>query len=92
MRVRTYVHGVIFLSNAHPHIAAASFGKKVGRLSIETRTRVITLWRAKYSVKTIIDRLEGGGISVSRIAIFNLIVKFEKTDTVADITLAPRSS
>ena len=29
---------------------------------------------------------------MSRIAIFNLIVKFEKTDTVADITRAPRSS
>lgn len=60
-RVCAYVRGVIFLSNAHPHIAAASFGKKMGRLSIETRTRVITLWRVKYSVKAIIDRLEEEG-------------------------------
>ena len=32
------------------------------------------------------------GISVSRTAIFNFIVKFKKTDFVTDITQAPRSS
>ena len=64
----------------------------MGRLSIETRTRVITLWRAKFPVKATIDRLEEEGILVSRTAIFNLIVKFKKTHCVADIKRAPRSS
>ena len=62
----------------------------MGRLSLEARARVVHLWRAKFTVKQIIERLAEEGVEVSRTAIYNLIAKFHKTNSVGDIKRRPR--
>ena len=64
----------------------------MGRLSIEVRARVVNMWRAKFDVKAIVDRLAEGGVKVSRTTtIYNLVSKFKKTNSVGDIKKRPRS-
>ena len=63
----------------------------MGRLSIEVRARVVNMWRAKFDVKAIIDRLAEEGVKVSRTTIYNLVSKFKKTNLVGDIKKRPVS-
>lgn len=63
----------------------------MGRLSYEPRARVMNMWRAKFTVKDIVDRLAEEGVKTSRTAIYNLVSKFQKTNSIADIKRRPRS-
>ena len=62
----------------------------MGRLSYELRARVMNMWRAKFTVKDIVNRLAEEGVKVSRTAIYNLVSKFQKTNSIADIKRRPR--
>ena len=64
----------------------------MGRLSLETRARIVSLWKAKFTVKDIVERLAEEGVQVSRTAIYNLITKFHKTGSVGDMGKRPHSS
>ena len=46
----------------------------MGRMSIETRTRVIHLWKNRFSVQDVVDRL-AEDVSVSRAALYMLLKK-----------------
>ena len=49
------------------------------------------MWRAKFKVKDIVDRLAEEDVKVSRTAIYNLLAKFMKTKSIGDIKRKPRS-
>ena len=51
------------------------------------------MWRAKFKVKDIVDRLAEEDVKVSRTAIYmyNLLAKFRKTESIGDIKKRPRS-
>ena len=52
----------------------------MGSLSVDVRSRTVNMWRAKFKVKDIVDKLAEEGGKVSRIAVYNLLTKFRKTD------------
>ena len=41
----------------------------MGCLNLEARARIVSLWRTKFSVKDIVERLVEEGVQVSRTAI-----------------------
>lgn len=49
----------------------------MGCLSLKDRVRIVNLWRAKFAVKDLVERL-AEGVEVSRAAIYNLVIKFNK--------------
>ena len=49
------------------------------------------MWRGKFKVKEIVERLTEDGVEVSRTAIYNLLTKFKKTELSGDLTRKPRS-
>jgi transposase len=51
----------------------------------------MNMWRSKFTVKEIIERLAEEGVRTSRTAIYNLLSKFQKTSSIADIKRRPRS-
>ena len=53
------------------------------RLSYELRARILNMWRAKFTVKEIVERL--AGVNTSRTTIYILLSKFPKTSSIADI-------
>ena len=61
------------------------------RLSYELRARIMNMWRADFPVKEIVERLAEEGVKASRTAIYNLLSKFQKTNSIADIKRRPRS-
>lgn len=63
----------------------------MGRLSIDVRSRIVNMWRAKFKVKDIVDRLAEEGVKVSRTAIYNLLTKFRRTESIGDIKRRARS-
>ena len=63
----------------------------MGRLSVEVRARVVNLWRAKFTVKDIVERLAEEEVEISRTAIYNLVSKFSQTNAVGDMKRRPRS-
>ena len=60
-------------------------------MSYEVRTRVVSLWKRGWPVSSIRSRLEDECIVVSKLAIYSLIAKYEKTERVIDLPKAPRS-
>ena len=62
----------------------------MGRMSADTRARVVCLWRAGFSVVKIRERLLEEGIVVSRKSLYLLLKKYNETDSIADQTRAPR--
>ena len=56
----------------------------MGRMSLETRAKVIAMKSSNYSLRKIKEHLEGG-VSVSKVLIYMLIKKYEKTNTIKDI-------
>ena len=58
------------------------------RLSVETRKRVVLLKESGYSVKDVLKRLEEEDIPVGRTAVFNLLGKYKKYGSVADLKKA----
>ena len=63
----------------------------MARLSINVCSRIVNMWRAKFKVKDIVDRLAEEDVKVSRTAIYNLLAKFRKTESIGDIKKRPRS-
>ena len=64
----------------------------MGCLSYELRARVMNMWRAKFTVKQIIERLAEEGVKVTRITTYNLINKFRKSNSIVDIRRQSHSS
>ena len=60
-------------------------------LSYELRARIMNMWRAKFTVKEIVERLTEEGVKTSRTTIYNLLSKFWKTNSIVDIKRRPRS-
>ena len=63
----------------------------MGRLSIDVRSRKVNMWRAQFKVKDIVDRLAEEGVKVSRTAVYNLLTKFKKTESITDMKRRARS-
>ena len=66
-----------------------SKGFRMGRMNVETRSKVILLWKNGYPVTVIQDRLFQEGVKVS---LFVLIKKFKSTVLVIDLPRKPRTS
>jgi len=62
----------------------------MGRMSADTRVRVVCLWRAGFSVVKIRERLLEEGIVVSRKSLYLLLKKYNETNSIADQKRAPR--
>ena len=57
----------------------------MGRMSIDTRLRVVMLEQAGFTVGTIQQRLQQEGITVSKTALCSLLKKFRLRGTVRDL-------
>ena len=57
---------------------------------IDVSSRMVNMWRAKFKLKDIVDRF-AEGVKVSRTAVYNLLTKFRKTESIGDIERRPRS-
>ena len=64
----------------------------MGRLSLETRSKVIMMWKNGYPVAVIQRRLTEEGVKVLTVSLFALVKKFKSTSSVVDLRRAPRSS
>ena len=64
----------------------------MGRLTIETRQRVVMLWRSGWKIRDIHRRLREEGTSISETSLYLLVSKFAKTGLVRDIKRSPRPS
>ena len=64
----------------------------MGRLSLETRNKVIVMWVNGYPVSVIQERLLQEGVSILKVSLFALIKKFKNTNQVVDLKRKPRSS
>ena len=64
----------------------------MGRLSLETRSKVIVIWKNGYPVSEIQERLSQEGVLVLRVSLFALVKKFKKMKLVIDLKRKPRSS
>ena len=62
----------------------------MGRLSLETNSKVIVMWGNGYPVSKIRERLSQEGVSISRVSLFALIKKFKNTRLVIDLKRKPR--
>ena len=56
----------------------------MGRMSIDTRSRVVFLGQKGYKWKSIHERLVEEGIEVSKTSLYRLIKKFRETGSVRD--------
>ena len=66
---------------------------KMGRLSVETRSKVTLMKQNGYPVTTIQKRLLEEDVQVSKVSLFALIKKFNQTKLVnIDLPKKPRSS
>ena len=66
--------------------------RSMGRMSVDTRARVVWLWRAGYSVSNIRKRLLEEDIKVSRKSLYILLKKYQQTSSIADRKKEPRRS
>ena len=91
-RAYTYVR-VRFILNNTPRSSHTTVPDRsmMPRLSYELRARIMNMWRAKFTVKEIVERLAEEGVKTSRTTIYNLLSKFQKTNSIADIKRRPRS-
>ncbi len=64
--------------------------ESMGRMSSDTRARVVWMRRAGFSIMTIRERLLEEGIKVSRKSLHFLVKKYEQTHSIADRKRAPR--
>ena len=60
-------------------------------MSIDICSRIVNMRRANFKVKDIVDRLAEEGVKVSRTAVYNLLTKFKKTESIADMKRRARS-
>ena len=64
--------------------------ERMGRLNVDAHARIVNMWRAKFKVKEIVERL-AEGVEVGYTAIYNLLSKFKKTELIGDLTRRPHS-
>ena len=64
----------------------------MGRLSVETRSKVIMMWKNSYPVTVIQERLRQGVVAVLKVSLFALIKKFNVHSLVINLSRKPRSS
>ena len=64
----------------------------MGRMSLETRERVLVLWKAGVKPTALRERLREEGKKVSKVAILNLIKKFVTHGAIQDLNRNPRPS
>ena len=64
----------------------------MGRMSVDTRQRVIVWWQKGVKVKEIHQRLREEGIRVSITSLWLLVGKFRKTGFIKDLPRASRPS
>ena len=57
----------------------------IGRMSMETRTRVVLLAELGMGILIIHRRLQEEDIEISRTSLYQLLKKFEERSTVKDI-------
>ena len=55
------------------------------RIDLTTRRRVVVLYERGYSVRSIKKRLEEENVVISVPALYNLLNKHHKKDTIADL-------
>ena len=60
----------------------------MGRVSIETRRRIVLLRTQGHSVQSIQERLNEEDVVISRVSIYELLKKYKVTGTVADLPRA----
>lgn len=61
----------------------------MGRMSVDTRARLVWMWRARFSIARIQDRLGEEGVIVSRKSIYLLVRKHHHTGLIEDLKRAP---
>ena len=59
--------------------------ERMGRLNVDAHARIVNMWRVKFKVKEIVERL-AEGVEVGYTAIYNLLSKFKKTELIGDLT------
>ena len=59
----------------------------MGRMSLETRVKVVAMRSKNYSLRNIKEHL---GVSVSKVVIYMLIKKYDEMQTIEDIKRKPR--
>ena len=64
----------------------------MGRLSLETRSKVIVMKKNGYPVSEIQERLSQKGVTISKVSLYTLVKKYESTNLVKDMKRTPRSS
>ena len=64
--------------------------ENMGRMSTNTRVRVVSKWKAEFPVIKIRQRLSEEGIQVSRKSLYFLLKKYNQTCSVADLKRTPR--
>ena len=64
----------------------------MGRLSLETRSKVITMWVNCYPVSVIQKRLLQEGVSISKVSLLALFKKLKNPNQVVDIKHKLKSS
>lgn len=62
----------------------------MGRMSADTRARVVIMWRAQFPVARIQARLREEGVLVSRKSIYLLVRKYQNLGSIADMPKPPR--
>ena len=63
--------------------------KKMGRISVETRRRVVLLKNSGYTMKEIRERLLEEDISISLVSLFRLLKKYNEHGTIRDLPRPP---
>ena len=61
-------------------------GQRMGRVSVETRRRIVLLRTHGYSLQSIQERLDQEDIIISKMGIQKLLRKFEASGTVGDLS------
>ena len=57
----------------------------MGRLTVESRERAITLWKSGVTVKEIRSRFQEEGKAISVVALYKLLLKFKARGKIADL-------
>ena len=63
----------------------------MGRLNVDVHARIVNMWRANFKVKEIMGRLAEQGVEVSRTAIYNLLTKVKRMESIGDLIRRPCS-
>ena len=62
----------------------------MGRMSLETRAKVISMRSRNYSVSKIKKHLKEEGVMISKVSLFALFKKYDATKIIEDMKKEPR--